>query len=157
MTGYTLAMLWKDMSGPVRRIVSGVRGHLRKDPQLGTLTRNVAARCWVATPTLAGRALDIVIDGDDEPIPVLLAHARDVLADFATLERRLEHYLEREAEEETDAELAAEIRALRLSSVNLRSPDRPGLVVIDFDGPDEIRFWSCEYVDGVMSELRFDS
>ena len=74
---------------------------------------------------------------------------------------QVEADLAREAEDgegETPefAGLAAEIRALRISALKLRLPDRRGHVVVDFKGPDEGRFWSSEYVDGKMECLDYD-
>jgi hypothetical protein len=159
MTSYTLVVLWKPMSGYARPLFSRVRGHVRNDPQLGTLTCDTNAHCWLATLTRGDRTVNVVIQGDDEPNPPLLAHARDLLARFDTLERRVEEYLAHEAEKETssDPEMASEIRALNISSVNLRSPDRAGHVVIDFEGPDEMRYWYCHYVNGELSQLSFDT
>jgi hypothetical protein len=157
MTLYTFLVRGKTKSAPIRRLLSRARGHIRNDPRLGMLTRDVAAHCWVATVTLDGRPLSVVIEGDDDPTPALVAHARDLLANFDTLERRVKDYLAREEKEEVDPQLAAEIRALRVSSINLRSPDRPSQVVIDFEGLDEMRFWYCNCIDGEMSGLNFDT
>jgi hypothetical protein len=159
MTAYALLVLWKNMSIPLRSLSNRARGHIRKDPQLGTLTREMEGRYWVATRTRGAQTFRVVIAGDDEPTPELIAHARELIADFDTLERRVEDYLAREAraEEAGDSELASEIRALRVSAVILRSPDRPNHVVIDFAGPDEMKYWYCDYDDGDMGGLRFDT
>jgi hypothetical protein len=61
------------------------------------------------------------------------------------------------AEAVENPDLAAEIGALRISAILLRSVDRPNHAVIDFEGADEMRYWSCEFVDGEPSGLRFDT
>ena len=159
MTGYTVVILSKRLSGYVQPLFDRARGHVRHHPQLGVLKRDTAAHCWVATLTRTARTLTFVIEGDAEPDPRLVAHAGDLLAQFDVLEHRVEEYLACEAAREasSDPAVAAEIRALRISSVNLRSPDRPDAVVIDFDGPDEMRYWYCHYVKGELSRLGFDT
>jgi hypothetical protein len=113
----------------------------------------------MAGVTAGNRRVDLAIAGDDEPDPVLLERARDLVADLETFQRRLQDFLAREAREWAieSPDLAKEIDELQLSAIVLRSPDRPGHVVMDFRGPDEMRFWYCDYVDGQMSGLRFDS
>jgi hypothetical protein len=157
MSAFTLVVAWQAMSGHILPLVARARGHVRHDPQLGTLTRDVRAQCWAAAVTRGDRTVDFVIQGHDEPSPPLLAHARDLLARFATIEHQVDEYLALEAQDETsDPELAEEIRALRISSVHLREPDRPGYVQLDFKGPDEDRFWTCEYENGTLEGLDFD-
>jgi hypothetical protein len=153
MGSYTLVVLGRE----IRPLVRKARGHLRNDPQLGTLDRNEAAHYWTATMTVGDRTVDVVIAGDDEPNPELLAAARQLVADFAALERRADVYLTTEAKEEEDPELALDIRALRISSIKLWTPDRPAHVVLDFEGLDEGRYWYCQCVDGEFSDLRFDT
>ena len=159
MSAYTLSLAWKKLSIRVRPLVNKVRGRSREDPQLGTLTRNLQTRCWMASVTIANRCVDLAIAGDDEPDPVLLERARNLVADFETVQRRLQDFLAREAREWAieGADLAEQIGELELSAIVLRSPDRPAHVVMDFRGPDEMRFWYCDYVDGEMSGLRFDT
>lgn len=159
MSAYTLALAWKNLSIRVRTLVNKVRGHIREDPQLGTLTRNLRTRCWTATVMIGGRSVALFIAGDDEPNPALLARGRDLITDPETFERRLQDYLAREMKEwarESPNE-AGEIRQLSLSAIDLRSPERPDRIVMEFDGPDEMRFWYCDYVDGELSGLRFDT
>jgi hypothetical protein len=157
MAGYLIAVVWKNTSPVLRRVVSRARGHVRKDPQLGTLTRDVKNRCWEGTLKAGNRSVDVLIDGDAEPAPALLAHARELAADLGGLDRRLAAYLAEEAKEEQDPEFAAEIGALRASKILLLSSRPPGHVEIDFDGSDDGRFWSCRYVRGQLSGLRFDN
>jgi hypothetical protein len=123
------------------------------------LTRDVKGQYWQASLTLRDRSVDLIIDGKDEPVPTLLAGARDLVANLDALEARLGEYLAREAKEEAleSPELATEIGALHVQAILLRSIDRPTHAVIDFEGPDEMRYWSCDYVDGELSGLRFDT
>jgi hypothetical protein len=160
MTCYAGSVLWTKTTGYFRPLFDRVRRHVREDPQLGTLTRDTKARCWIAPVDKGDRRLEVVIAGDDEPTPQLLAYARDLVSDFDALERRITDYLAREAEVEAtsgDPALAAEIRALRISSFRLTSPADPGQVVIDFEGWNEMRFWRCDYVYGELSGLGFES
>jgi hypothetical protein len=158
MTAYTLVQGWKTVSVRVRPVAAKVRGHVRTDPQLGTLTRDVKGRAWVATIDRGDRTVDVLIDGDAEPDPNLLPLARDVVADFDRLERRVGDYLAREAadDEAEGAEFAATIRALRMKTLILRSANRPGHVAIDFEGPDDMQFWYCEYMNGELTGLDYD-
>ena len=98
-----------------------------------------------------------MIAGDDDPSRPLLAYAHDLLARFDAVERRAEEYLVHEAAHETDPSMAAEILALDISSVHLCLPDRPGHARIDFEGPDEMRYWYCDYTKGELSHLGFDT
>jgi hypothetical protein len=158
MTGYTIAVFWKTVSIRLRPLSAKVRRHIRTDPRLGTLTRDVKARAWVAAVDRGDRRVDVVIDGDEEPDPTLVALARDVVANFDRLERRVSDYLAREAanDDTEDGAFAAEIRALRVKTLMLRTTNRPGHVAVDFEGPDEMRFWYCEYVNGELSGLDYD-
>jgi hypothetical protein len=129
---------------------------MRSDPQLGTLIRNVKAEAWETEFRVRDRTVEILIDGKDEPNPALVARARELVADFAIFERRLNDYLAQAAKDwaSETSELAADIGALRLSSIKLRSRKS---VRVDFDEPDEDVYWSCEYADGEFSGLDFDS
>ena len=100
--------------------------------------------------------MEILIDGKQEPDPALLARARELVADFDNFERRLNDYLAQTAKDWASEapEYAADISALRLSSIKLRSRKS---VLVDFDGPDEDVYWSCEYAGGKFSGLDFDS
>lgn len=159
MSLYAVVMLRKKVSRHIRPLVGKARGHVRDDARLGRLTRDATAGCWTAMLPRGDRTLNFVIGGDDEPDPQLLAHARDLLARFDALERLVEGYLAGEAEKEGSEhpEMAAEIRALRIESVTFRFPARPGHVVIDFEGPEEMRYWYCDYANGALSGLTFDT
>ncbi len=137
-------------------IMSRARGHVRRDPQLGTLIRNVKAEAWEADFRVRDRTVEILIDGMEEPNAALVARARELVADFDNFERRLNDYLAQTAKDWASEapELGADISALRLSSIKLRSRKS---VLVDFDGPDVDVYWSCEYADGKFSGLDFDS
>ena len=154
MAGYILAEGWQRLSGPARRMASRVRGHVRTDPQLGTLFRDVKAQAWEGAFASAHGSIRLLIDGKDEPAPALVARAREVVAEFPALERRVDAYLAREAAE--DAELASEIAALRISALRFNTPERADEVEIVFVmGPDE-KYWTCSYVGGELKDLTFD-
>jgi hypothetical protein len=159
MSAYTLALAWKNVWLRVRPLVNRMRGHVREDPQLGTLTRDLRTRCWATAVMMGARRVDLFIAGGDEPDPALLARARDLITDPEIFARRLQDYLAREAKAwaRESPDQADEIGHLSLSAIDLRSPDRPDRIVMEFDGPDEMRFWYCDSVDGELSGLRFDT
>lgn len=156
MTGFVISVAWTKASPRVYRIMSRARGHVRSDPQLGMLVRNVEAEAWEGEFKLRDHTVEILIDGKGEPDPALVARARELLADLANFEQRLNDYLEQTAQEWTaeTPELAADIRALRLAAIKLRSRQS---ILVDFHGPDEDVYWSCEYADGKFSGLEYDS
>jgi hypothetical protein len=154
MTGYIVAASWERISDPAKRMASRVRGHVRTDPQLGTLFRNVEAEAWEGAFPSAHGPIELLIHGKDEPAPALVARARGVVAEFPALERRVDDYLARGAAE--DVELASEIAALRISSLHFYWPERPDEIEIVFEmGPDE-KYWTCIYADGELKDLMFD-
>ena len=156
MSAFVISEIWTNVSPRAHRIMSRARGHVRRDPLLGTLIRNVKAGAWEGGFRVRDRMVEILIDGNAEPNPTLVARARELVADFDTFERRLNEYLAQTAQEwESDSpELSADIRSLRLSSIKLRSRKR---ILVDFAGPDVDVYWSCEYADGEFSGLDFDS
>ena len=156
MSAFVISVIWTKVSPRAHRIMSRARGHMRRDPQLGTLIRNVKAEAWEADFRVRDRTVEILIDGKEEPNPTLVARARELVADFDTFERRLSDYLAQTAKDwaSEDPDLGADISALRLSSIKLRSRKS---VLVDFDGPDVDVYWSCEYADGKFSGLDFDS
>lgn len=159
MTGFIVVASWERASPRVRRRLAGWRGHLRRDPQLGVLTRNVAGGYWQSAITVNDHQVDVVIEGGEEPVEALVHEARALIGTFQTLDARVRAYLasERASGQWEDAELEAEIGALRISALNFRWPARPDRVEIEFTGPDEGRFWCCMYRKGRLSGLRFDS
>ena len=156
MSAFVISVIWMKVSPRAHRIMSRVRGHVRTDPQLGTLIRNVKAEAWEGDFRVRDRMVEILIDGNEEPNPALVARVRELVADFDTFERRLNEYLAETAQEWASEapELSADIRLLRLSSIKLRSRKR---ILVDFEGPDVDVYWSCEYADGEFSGLDFDS
>jgi len=158
MSGFILVSTWEMVSPGVRRVTARARGHVRQDPRLGTLTRNVEAGCWEGGFDADGRRIEILIDGRDEPDSKLLDRAHEFVADFAAVERRVRAYLGEEAARETDPELAVQIAGLRVSAVRFLSGQRAAArVEIEFKGPDEDMFWSCTYAGGTPRDLWFDS
>lgn len=157
MSGFVIVVTWERMSPGIRRVTARARGHVRHDPQLGTLTRNIKAECWEGEFVAGSGRIDLLIDGQDEPDPKLVARARELVAEFETVQRRVDAYLADEATRESDPELAAQIAALRVSELKVLSGKRGGRVEIDFKGPDEDIFWSCTYADGKPRDLWFDS
>ena len=154
-----LVMIWMRVSKDVWAAVSRVRGDVRTDPQLGRLTRDRRNRYWEARVVRGDRQVEILIEGAEEPNHQLVASARNLIARFDALESQVMAFVTGEAESiaAEDPEMAGEIRALVISSLKFYWPDRPGRVEIDFKGPDEDRFWACEYVDGELGELDYDS
>ena len=156
MSAFVISVLWANASPRAHRIISRVRRHVRQDPQLGTLIRNVKAEAWEADVRVRDRTVALLIDGKEEPNPVLVARARELMADFETFERLLNAYLAQTANEwaAEAPDVGTKIGALRLSSITLRSRKR---ILVDFDGSDPDIYWSCEYADGTFSGLDFDS
>jgi hypothetical protein len=76
-----------------------MRGHVRRDPQLGTLIRNVKAEAWEGDFRVRDRTVEILIDGKKEPNPALVARARELVADFDNFELRLNDYLAQAAKD----------------------------------------------------------
>ncbi|MGH2703026.1 MAG: hypothetical protein ACRDJ2_14790 [Actinomycetota bacterium] len=155
MSAFMISVIWTKASPRAHRIMSRARGRVRRDPQLGTLIRNVEAEAWEADFRVRDRTVEILIDGKEEPDPALVARARELVADFDNFERRLNDYLAQTAKDWASEapEYAADIGALRLASIKLRSRQS---VLVDFDGPDVDIYWSCEYADGKFSGLDFD-
>ncbi len=158
MLAYILEMAWKAIRDRSRPLVNRARGHTQEDSQLGTLTRDLKTGCWMAAITIGNRKVDLAIAGDDQPDAALLARARALYTDLGNLERRIAVYLGREAQEWAleNPDLADEIRVLRISGIAFQSGE-PGRVVIDFDGPNEMRYWFADYIDGELSPLNFSS
>ena len=107
---------------------------------------------------MGDRSVRFYIEGAADPDPQIVARARDILVDFDRFEHQINQFLAEEAEASatSDVDLAAEIRALRVSALHLRSPDPASQLDIDFEGPDEDRFWSCTYENGEWSSLDYD-
>ena len=156
MSAFVISVIWTNVSPRAHSIVSRARGHVRSDPQLGTLTRNVKAGAWEADFSVRDRMVAILIEGDETPNPTLVARVRELLADFDTFQHRLNDYLALTAQEwKAEApDLSADVGSLRLSSITLRARQP---ILVAFEGPDVDVYWSCEYADGEFSGLDFDS
>ena len=156
MSAFVISVIWTKVSPRAHLIISRARGHVRRDPRLGTLIRDVKAEAWIGDFRVRDRMVEILIDGNEEPNPTLLARVRELLDDFDAFERRLSDYLAQTAQEWAPEapELSADISSLRLSAMKLRSRKR---ILVDFEGPDPDVYWSCEYADGEFSGLDFDS
>jgi hypothetical protein len=154
MGGAIIAFSWPAISRPLSRVVKRVRGQSRIDPQLGRLYRDVAAEAWEGTFGSATGTIELLIDGKEEPVPALLARAREVVAEYPALERQMADFLARAGA--ADVELEAEIRALRVATLRFNWRKRPQDVEIVFDGPDEDRYWTCIYAAGKLRGLRYD-
>ena len=157
MSAYIIALYWERISPPARTVVARAQGHVRTLPQLGTLIRSLETQAWEGSFTSGGRTIEFLIRGVDEPPPALVRRAREVIAEFPALERRMSEYLEREAAAAEDGETASEIRALRIDTLFFESPDRPDEVDIHLDGPDEMHYWTCKYVAGELNDLWVDN
>jgi len=157
MTAFVGVFLWTRAAPRAAPVLKRARGHIRHDPQLGALTRDVKAQCWTAVVPRGERNVEFLIEGTDEPNPQLLASARRLLVDFDTLERRIAEYIAVEAQRPSeDPEIVAEIVALRISAVKLWSIDEPDRAIISFEAPDEDRYWSCVWERGELSDLDYD-
>lgn len=156
MSGFLIATSWTTASPMIARVLARTRGHTRLDPVLGTLTRNVSAGCWEGAFAAGGRQIDLVVDGRSEPDPTLVARAREVVADFESIQRQLDAFLREAAQRESDPELSAQIAGLRVSAIRALAGDGEQRVEIDFRGPDEDVFWSCTYANGEPVDLWFD-
>ena len=156
MSAFVISVIWMKVCPRAHLIMSRARGRVRRDPQLGRLMRNVEAEAWEGDFRVRDRTVEILIDGKKEPDPALVAHARELVADFDTFERRLNDHLAQTAKEWAPEvpDLAADIKVLRLASIKLRSKQP---VLVDFHGPDVDVYWSCEYEDGKFSGLDYDS
>ena len=99
MSAFVISVIWTKVSPRAHLIMSRARGHVRRDPQLGTLIRNGEAEAWEADFRVRDRTVEILIDGKKVPNPALVARARELVADFDTFERRLNDYLAQTAKE----------------------------------------------------------
>ena len=131
-------------------------GHVRHDPHLGRLTRDVGTRSWSAVIQRGDRQVEFIIGGTDEPSPPLVASARALLADFDAFERRVAEFVAGEVPLYADAlELQADVEALRIREVQWRI-EEPDKATIVFDGLDDDVYWSCLFERGELSDLEYD-
>ena len=93
MSAFVISVIWTRVSPRAHLIMSRARGHVQQNAQLGTLIRDVKAEAWVSDFRVQDRMVEILIDGNEEPNPTLVARIRELVADFDTFERRLNDYL----------------------------------------------------------------
>ena len=110
---------------------------------------------WRSQITAEGAPLGFLICGNQEPDPVLVQHAIDIVEGEAAFRARVAAFLRDEAIRQPL--WAAEISELEIQDVNLFWPERPDDGMIYFTGPDEYRVWRCDYVNRVPQDLGFDS
>lgn len=124
------------------------------DPVLGTLRLSDDRDCWHATVIVGDRPLGVIIGGEAEPDPALVAHAQAIIQSFPEFERSVSDFLGEEAR--ANPKSAAEIGQLTIEEVMFSWPRRPNDGMIFFKGPDEFRLWHCDYLEGKLSGLAFD-
>jgi hypothetical protein len=125
------------------------------DPHLGLLRLNEDCDSWEAKIELADRKITFRIGGETEPDLGLISRARQIVESQNEFTQMVENYLERRATELPGA--ADEIRQLKIEDICLLSPKWPNSAMIFFKGPSEYRLWHCDYVDGRIFGLAFDS
>ena len=127
------------------------------DPVLGRCIPDREEGWWRAHVEVGGHKLGFILGGDSEPDSRVLAHAREIVADFAFFERRVRDFLQKEAAAAGDPTGADEITHLQLEDVCLFWPDRPGDGMLYFAGPENGPVWRCDYVRGVFQSLGCDT
>ena len=126
------------------------------DDVLGPLVHDRGEDWWTGTATCPdGRRLSFKLAGERAPHPLLLAHARDIVAAHREFARTVSAFLVAEAD--AHERFADEVRKLEVGEICLFWPDRPDDGMIYFTGPDESRLWRCDYVDRRPVGLGFDS
>ena len=66
MSAFVISVIWTRLSSGAHMIMSRARGHVLRDPQLGTLIRNVEAAAWEGEFKVRDRMVEILIDGNEE-------------------------------------------------------------------------------------------
>ena len=66
MSAFVMSVIWTRLSPGAHMIMSRARGHVLRDPQLGTLIRNVEAAAWEGEFKVRDRMVEILIDGNEE-------------------------------------------------------------------------------------------
>ncbi len=89
MTGFIVVDVWQRASPRVHRQLARWRGHVRRDPQLGALTRNVHGGYWQSTVSRGGHLIEVVVEGGDEPVDALVREARILVDDFQGFNERV--------------------------------------------------------------------
>jgi hypothetical protein len=124
-------------------------------PCLGSVRFDEGEDSWVAQLAVEGHSVRFVIGGDREPDTQLLAKAESIVGSLDRFLADVGHFLEREAASRPRD--SREIAQLRVADICLFWPDRPNDGMIFFSGPDAARVWRCDYLDGTLSSLGFDS
>lgn len=125
------------------------------DLVLGEVSFSEQLRAWVADVPIGERIIEFVLAGNDlAPTAAVLAHARNLVRDFAALQRMIEDFLAKEALEFPDN--ADEIGLLRVACISLVFSDRPHDGEIGFSGPGDSGVWHCRYIDGKPVSLGLD-
>jgi hypothetical protein len=125
------------------------------DPLLGEVSFSKQFRAWVADVPIGEPIIEFVLAGDDRaPSDAVLAHAGDLVRDFAVFQGMVSEFLARQAAESPHD--ADEITQLRIACISLPFPDRPQDGEIGFRGPSDIRVWHARCKDGKPVSLGFD-
>jgi hypothetical protein len=125
-----------------------------EDAMLGRM-QFVENRLWEAHVTIAGKRIGFSIKGQVEPNAVLLAHARDIVQNFADFESMISAFL---AEEGRKMMMTPDqVRKLQIAQVSLCWPERPDDGMIYFDGLEQIGVWRCDYINRKPKRLGFDN
>jgi len=111
---------------------------------------------WTASIVGDGDSFQIGIGGD-EPDPRSLAHAHEILDEFASFKKVVMDFVELESVD-YPADVKAELAALEIDLIMLCWPDAPEHGMIFFRGPaDDTRLWHCEYIDRKPAYLACDT
>src|SRR5262245_55734345 len=116
-----------------------------RDPILGELTPDELG--WTAKVSKDADQFEFTIGGVDVPDPALIAHAHDILNDFASFKKSINEFIETETRDYPD-EMKPMMVAFQIAHISLCWPDRPNDGMIYFRGPaDDIGVWRCDYVN----------
>jgi hypothetical protein len=127
------------------------------DHVLGTLRWSQDDQMWEAHTTAGEESIGFFIAGDTSPDPVLVAHARDIVARLPDFKRDVAAFLSDELNSQKHlARFADEVGKLTIEHVCLMRTDHPDDGMIYFHGPDEYRCWRCDYVGRKPQSLGFD-
>lgn len=115
------------------------------DPVLGELQSGETG--WTVTVTKDGDTFAFTIGGAKQPDARLLAHARDILNDYASFNRKVWDCVRTESRDYPE-DVQAELARLQIDNVALYWPDRPedGMVFFRGSAGDVGWVWRCDYV-----------
>ncbi len=125
---------------------------------LGRLTFSDEDECWITVGMRAKIGFEFLVTADWNskqarigPAPVLIEAAVRLALDAETFKQKVERFLKSELER--DAKLALwrnEVLALKIDTVCLFWPDRPGEGEIEFSAGDTEtpHIWKCALADG---------